>query len=720
MANQIVFDALFAIIVKFILNMKFQIVALLLLLNSVPLLAAPLRFEGNTRACAGSVVNDVHQLHLTVRGLGERQSVIWSFEKVTRHDDQGHTLMLPRFWDGKNWMEKLALRANSNGALKLRILSGQTAEKPLLTARIGTKILGQIECDFGAPDMLRRFPEAGIEDTGQWAPPGDDSGYLFDYGLALNGKLENGKVYLKFRINAQRGDVDGNWRVVNGHDLKIRVAEVSFNENIFRSDGAKVTSLTTEKEIAPYFFIRNPNHPDARTRVVTTSRDGSANFTIMAGPKYDPQADNYLQHYIEAQDLSVYQPPAKPPYFQVAPVAAQGAPVEWTNAASQLRGQLLMGPQRASGKEKGKVISFDAKGRRETSFAIGKWSDGGFGVGAPFWAPNGARFGLIAFGTGNDYMMKFGLFDARTRAFIQDIAPPYTRWKDFAPDAQKLAFARGSRSVVGSSRIGDDYSLHVWNGQSEVKLPVNPSFLYYDDSEAMVCWRGSNELLVTQEVLDKTRSSYPQLSLSSVAADGKSAPRLLFKNAWKPLASPDGELVAFYGPESARQKPTQYYIAQPLDQSLCIARRDEKPMRDEKIGYADRLPLGRFGSVYPTLFWSADSKFLFAASAYVQGDKSFAEIWRFDARNGNRKRVAIWDFTVPARQFSNESNSYQWEFSGISRDGKTLFATFAQLENDPKDVFLLQTRQWFAVHLENGKIEKLATIRGTDFAWHSD
>ena len=317
-------------------------------------------------------------------------------------------------------------------------------------------------------------------------------------------------------------------------------------------------------------------------------------------------------------------------------------------------------------------------------------------------------------------MMTFGLYDAETRAFIKEIAPPYTSWKAFSPDAQKLAFAHGSNQVVGSSRIGDDYSLHVWNGQNEVKLPVNSSFLTSDDAEAMVVWNGSNELLVTQEVLGKTRPSHPQLNLSSVAADGKSAPRLLLKNAWKPLASPDGKLVAFYGPESARQKPTQYYIAQPLDQSLCIARRDEKPMRDGKIGYADRLPLGRFGSVYPTLFWSADSKFVFAASAYAQDDESLAEIWRFEARNGTMKRVATWNFTVPARQFSNQSNSYQWEFSGISRDEKTLFATYTQLEDDPKDVFLLQTRQWFAVHLENGKVEKLATIRGTDFAWHSE
>ena len=254
------------------------------------------------------------------------------------------------------------------------------------------KLWGKSNAISERPKCGDAFPEPGIEDTHQWALPGDDGGYLFDYGLATNGKRENGKVYLKFRINAQRGDVDGNWRVVNGHDLKVRVAEVSFNENVFRSDGAKVISLTTEKEIAPYFFVRNPNQPNAKTRVVTTSRDGSANFTVMAGPKYDPQADNYPQHYIEAQDLSVYQPPANTSPFQVAPIAAQGAPIEWTSAASQLRGQLLMGPPRTPRNGKGTIVNFDATGRHETSFALEKSGGVGFGVGAPFWGAQRRAF----------------------------------------------------------------------------------------------------------------------------------------------------------------------------------------------------------------------------------------------------------------------------------------------------------------------------------------
>ncbi len=669
------------------------------------------------RACAGGIADEVHRLSLTARGFESGQEVNWRFEDVTRRDDKGRVLLPPRLWDGENWVENLATRADADGAVKLRIVSGQTAEKPRLVASVGSEIRGQIECDFGAPEMVRRFPEPFIDNDYEWRLPQSDNGYLFDAGLAITGQRENGKVYLKFRLNDRRGDVDGNWRVVNGHRLKVRVAEVSFNDDVFRSDGAKVTFLTAEKDTAPYAFVRDPNNSSAKTNIVTTSGDGSASFVIVAGPKYDVQSNTFPQPVVEAQDLSVYEPPRKTSPPKITPVLVQGAAVEWTDAAAQLRGKLLLGTGKGAPQNMSwKIVSFSANGRHEKPISLQKWQLGGFSLGAPFWSPNGQRFGLTCFGTGNDYMMTFGLFDAEKPAFIGKIAPPYVAWKAFSPDAEQLALARGSNQVVGSGRIGDDYSLHIWNGKSEVKLPVNASFLFSDSADAMVCWRGSHELLVTQEASATTRGTKPQLGVLAVNADGQHPPQPLLSRAWKPLASPDGNLIAFYGPESSRQKPSKYYVVAPLDQALCIARRDGKPLRAGKLGYADRLPLGRFGDAYPELFWSRDSKTLYSVSTFPQSGNSGIDIWSFDVRSGERKRVASWDFEVPQRKVSNDLSRYGWKFSDLSPDGTMLLASFIQSQDDPDSVFMLQAQQWFAVNLSSGTLTKLATMRGTDFA----
>jgi hypothetical protein len=227
----------------------------------------------------------------------------------------------------------------------------------------------------------------------------------------------------------------------------------------------------------------------------------------------------------------------------------------------------------------------------------------------------------------------------------------------------------------------------------------------------MVCWRGSDELLVTQEASGGDPFK-PKLGVFAITADGKSR-RLILSKAWNPLASPDGNLIAFYGPESPRQKPSRYWTKAPLDQSLCIARSDGKPMRNSKTGYVDRLPLDRFGAAYPALFWSRDSKSLYAAVVTNNSIEPFVIIWRFDVKSGERHLVAVWDFQIPNPAASNDFSSYRWSFSGLSGDGKTLFATFHQ------DHFLSPTYQWFAVDLTKGTLAKLATLRGTDFAWHS-
>ncbi len=679
----------------------------------LPIVAAPLQFEGNTRACAGAVDNEVHRLSLTVRGFAPGETVRWSFEGVTFQDDKGRVLLPPRLWDGTQWKPTLSTNAHDNGTVTLRILSGQTAEKPRLVARVGDEMRGAVECDFDAPEQLRRFPLPNDDDY----LPSPDYGWIFDRGFGLGRNQERGKIYLKFKRDANRGDVDGNWSVVNGHRLHISVADISFNSVMRHPNGKKAESFEGVQQTAAYLRLNNTQPPRENTTTITTNADGSAGFELIGGPGFALSRQELAGFSVEADDLSVYEPP-RPVRSALKPVSPQGPALEWTQAASRLRGRLLVGAgKRKPQKTDWKVIHFNGNSRKEQAFSTGYWQARAYGEVDPHWSPDGSRFTLTAFGTMNDYTRAIGIYDAVNFKQLANIEPLYAHWKQFSPNSQYLASIFGSTHIVGSGPTGPEYTLRVWNGKDTVILPVKHTFLTRDEAQPMLCWNGSEELLVTQQDADWEK---PQPRIVSVAVNGKTPPQPLLNMAWKPLSSPDGKLVAFFGPENKAQKPHQFFDHSPFNQSLCIARRDGKPMRQADTAYPDRLPLDRFDSTYPALFWSADSQWLYAATPYNERKRPFVEIVRYNVRTGNRQSVANWAYETPYNFAPHDNSNYQWQFRGQSPDGKTLSVVYHQWDDDPEDVFRVQTSQWFAIDLTTGQLEKLATIRGSDFAWHSN
>jgi hypothetical protein len=676
-----------------------------LVLSMSSVVMASVRVEGIPRACAGGVENDVHQFSLVLKGFLPRQKVVWEFEGVTRRNDKGTPIKVPHLFDRK-WQEKIELYADAKGQMKLKVLSGQAVERPLLLGKSNGKVVAKIECDFDAPETLRRFPEPNTDNENEWRYDLEDTGYLFDDGLAVNGKSSTGKIYFKFRRNNALGDVDGNWKFANGHLIRMYIASVSFNQNVFRSDGAKVTVLTDPKETAPYAYI------DPKTTVITTSHDGSASFIFRTGPKYNPR-DDVPQITVGFEDLTTYIPKGTVPP-SVKMVASQGRNVEWQNSANNLRGKMLLGVGIAE-KRRWQIVKWGDQGRVANSKEVSKVIQG-YGSGLSLWSPTGNRFRITSYGIINDYSTNIGIFKS-TGQNEENIGPLYPTWGAFSPLGTRFARVDGSSEVVGSSRIGDDYSLRIWDGARENKLPIGSSFLFHDNGQAMVSWRDENELLVTQEASQRKYVSKPRLRIDSVRSDGNTKPSTWLTEAWKPIVSPDKNWVAFYGPESERQKPTQYWIANPLDQSLCIARYDKKPLRSRVKKYPERRPLDRFQATYPAVFWTPDSRFLITAQVQ-SGVEPFVRLQRFRVSDGHREVLANLNFDQPKHEKSNDIDSASWKFDGLSRDGKYLYLTFVQSRSDGS--YMREIHQWFRFGIADRKLEKLAVFRDCDFSWHDE
>ena len=177
------------------------------------------------------------------------------------------------FDDDHPWEESLKVTANSQGKVEVWVLSSDVINKPKLQAILkpvpqGQEpvTLGEIECDFAEAVSYRRFDN--------WIDPDEeeDLGWLFGLRwLGSKDKTTTAKIYLKFMVNPNIGDVDGNWEVVNGHQVLMSISSVDS-----RSD--------TQFPNSDYAIILNAQADGA---LATTASDGSATVQVQAGQKIE-------------------------------------------------------------------------------------------------------------------------------------------------------------------------------------------------------------------------------------------------------------------------------------------------------------------------------------------------------------------------------------------------------------------------------------------------
>lgn len=169
-------------------------------------------------------------------------------------------------------VETLPVETDKQGQFTVHVLSSDIVSSDIKikvkrTTAQGQEVdAGEQVCDFGEAVSYRRFDN--------WIDPDEveDDGWLF--GLKWLNSEKNtttAKVYLKFMIDSDKGDVNGNWKEINGHQVLINISDVESNSD-------------TQSPNNDYAKILNAQSDGV---LVTTVGDGAATVQVQAGPKID-------------------------------------------------------------------------------------------------------------------------------------------------------------------------------------------------------------------------------------------------------------------------------------------------------------------------------------------------------------------------------------------------------------------------------------------------
>lgn len=207
------------------------------------------------RACAGGVADDgVHSATVTATSNRPNEPVTFAFDTGAINYTG---LKLPKFVVNGVQQDEYQTTTDANGKVDLRVLSSDLISRPRIIAKHpstegqmvdvstlpnGEPLTGQ--CDFSAAESRRRFGyplfnEGSKYDTGWEAvtPPG--SGSVL-HVLSMPGQVVALQLYLKFQKRKMTPSPysasftqynplpdDDNWQSVNGHTVRVTLAEVA-------------------------------------------------------------------------------------------------------------------------------------------------------------------------------------------------------------------------------------------------------------------------------------------------------------------------------------------------------------------------------------------------------------------------------------------------------------------------------------------------------------
>ncbi len=242
------------------------------------------------RLCAGGIddhssewATRVHTAKVTATfdsgsGAWANQDVTLRFSGDKAHDFGSGTLEYAEMhadvsdWSSP-WERTLTLRTDEAGKITFWVKGSDViGEADLIfdwkNSSGRTSEIGKKPCEFDAAEMIRRFANPFDEEETE------DGGWIFDVPvLSAPDATTPAKVYLKYLIDPALGDVDGNWKVVNGHRLLVKIDGVTLH------DGTEVTDAATIKNHA---VVIDGNNSQGETRMVTTSADGAAQAVVQA------------------------------------------------------------------------------------------------------------------------------------------------------------------------------------------------------------------------------------------------------------------------------------------------------------------------------------------------------------------------------------------------------------------------------------------------------
>jgi hypothetical protein len=259
---------------------------------------------------------------------------------------------------------------------------------------------------------------------------------------------------------------------------------------------------------------------------------------------------------------------------------------------------------------------------------------------SPQFSPDG-RYILFKYGATGDRYSTYDLYlwDLQKRHLQrvtkQSLSSPFVLW---SPDGTFIAYIRGS-DADGSPLADHTLQLYTYNLHTGKEHLI----VRNDGVRNSVAWTPQNTLLYStlpaqeqkngqEETNAKTNRTPIRPGVHESSAAGGEV-HLLVKDAYRPVVSPDGQWIVFFGSEDPNQAQPLYrgWWSNPHETSLSVIKRDG----------SGRKALNRESYTYPVILWMSDSKRFLTIKTRPQKSGAEAQIREWNIVTGRQKDVAV-------------------------------------------------------------------------------
>lgn len=283
-----------------------------------------------------------------------------------------------------------------------------------------------------------------------------------------------------------------------------------------------------------------------------------------------------------------------------------------------------------------------------------------------------------------------------------------------SPSGRYVAF------VSEVDRLGNPYSdkpgelpqlrvLNIATGESHIVIensdPTAGGWAWTAQDSLLFAPAPDTQLPATPAQSKKTKASVtnanPRRPAIYEVSGGGGTPKLLVRDAWRPMPSPNGKWIAFFGSENPQKNESMgaLWRYNPQGASLCVVRRDGS---GRKALYREQLS-------YPTLLWRQDNQHIIITKIQHANPQSAASIREIDISNGASRAlvgVSSQDPQALPRPLNVLPPFIPYKLTSNGRYLLTKVETFG--EQDPKTKLYDRHSQLIAVDLESGKVIELA------------
>lgn len=182
--------------------------------------------------------------------------------------------------------------------------------------------------------------------------------------------------------------------------------------------------------------------------------------------------------------------------------------------------------------------------------------------------------------------------------------------------------------------------------------------------------------------------------------------RMLLQDGYRPLPSPDGSWIAFFGSQNV-EKPIPLrpeWTAISTGSALCVAQADGK----------QRLVLNLFAD-YPEMLWRKDNLHLLTIEN-IEGRKDRSKfegtLKEWNAKTGRFRIVTVlhaYDTGTPDYSLFDP----KFRFISISQDGVSAFVVVNENKGDAPHASNLKVSTLESVNLESGDVTVIARVKGS-------